>query len=145
MAMAKGNCGLCKQWRKLCDSHLLPEAIYGYLRFGNDGAKSSQAPFVLDDTSSRRDFTQIKKPFLCSDCETRFNGGGESWVLENCRRKPGHFPLEERLRGALNRTRWPGGWIVYADDFPKLRWERLAHFAVSVFLAGRSYRLEGRQ
>lgn len=102
--MAKGNCGLCKQRRKLCDSHLLPEAIYGYLRFRNDGTKSDKAPFVLDDTSSRRDFAQIKKLFLCSECETRFNGGGESWVLENCFRKPGHFPLEERLRNALNKV-----------------------------------------
>lgn len=132
--VAKGNtCGLCKQSRKLCDSHLLPEAIYGYLRFVNDSTKSSLAPFVLDDTNARRDFTQIKKHFLCSECETRFNGGGESWVLENCFRKPGHFPLGDRLRAGLNRTLWPGGWIVYADDFPKLQWQRLAYFAVSIF------------
>lgn len=133
--MAKGFCGLCKQRRKLCDSHLMPEAAHGYLRYGSDGTKSDKAPFKIDDTSVRRDFRQIKKPFLCSECETRFNGGGESYVLENCFRKPGHFPLEQRLRNALNRTPWPGGWIVYAEDFPKprLQWERLAYFAVSIF------------
>ena len=64
--MAKGDGGLRKQWRKLLDSHLMPEAIRGYLRFRSDGTKSDKAPVVLDDTSARRDFRQIK-PFLCSE------------------------------------------------------------------------------
>jgi hypothetical protein len=124
--MPRGICGLCQQPRKLCDSHLLPEAGYNYARLRPDGSKDPRSPLFIGEGGIRRDPAQVKKYFLCSECEGLFNKGGESWFLENCFRHEGRFPLEKLVRGGLNRVRFPRGWIVYADDFPKLRWQRLA-------------------
>ncbi len=131
--MAKGLCGLCKRKTDLRRSHFMPTAIYAYLRTMDDGTKSEKAPFVLDENELTRDFKQIYKPFLCNDCEGRFNTQGESWVLENCFRKPGEFQLQEMLLAGTHKASFPAGWILHADDFPKLRWEKLVYFAVSIF------------
>jgi hypothetical protein len=111
----------------------LPTAIYVYLRREADGSKSPNAPFVLDGEEARRDFQQIAKPFLCNECEGLFNTRGESWVLENCFRKPGEFRLQHMLLNGNHETRFRDGRILYADDFLKLDWRKLAYFAVSIF------------
>jgi len=54
-------------------------------------------------------------------------------LMTGCLRTAVAGPISFRLKsGALNRTPWPGGWIVYADDIPRLQWARLAYFAVSL-------------
>ncbi len=86
-----GQCRLCLRTdSELQDSHFLSKGIYRILR--DAGAKNPD-PFLITAGSSVQTSKQLKKHLLCKQCEGRLSGGGERWVLANCRRSDGPSPL----------------------------------------------------
>jgi hypothetical protein len=95
---------------------------------------------------------QISKHLLCGDCDNKINEKGENWTLNFCYR-----PDSRKYRGPNYKFRlrdevlknatpmksgmmqhWDEGQpelleIYSATDNPKIRWEVLTYFAISVF------------
>lgn len=74
----QGHCALCKLYRELQLSHLLPKATYKNLR----GDLSAPVQVKPDEKVALLSNTQIQKHLLCSECEQRFNRLGENTVLK---------------------------------------------------------------
>jgi hypothetical protein len=75
---------------------------------------------------------QAVQYLLCSDCEGRFDRGGENWVLKHCYRGKGRF----RLRTLLEES--PPlyaklDFTICSASRPDVSIDQLAYFAVSVF------------
>jgi hypothetical protein len=75
---------------------------------------------------------QVRDYVLCGDCEQRFNGRGEDWVMRNCYRGE-KFPVKEKIDAlapavVLGESNWYSGATI-AD----LRMDRLVYFGASVF------------
>lgn len=92
-------CKLCKEAKELRDSHLLPKAMYKYLR---GGADANPNPVIIAPTVTSTTSTQIRDYVLCDDCEDRFNRSGEKWVLGQVWDGT-RFPLYERMQIAVPR------------------------------------------
>jgi len=136
------TCPLCLQVKPLIDSHLLPRTLYSLL--DNAGLYVAEG-----GTGTLR---QISKHLLCADCDNRINEKGENWTLNFCYRPDSRkwrgqnykFRLrDEVLRNATPMKKemmqlWDDGQpevveIYSATDNPKIRWEVLTYFAISVF------------
>jgi hypothetical protein len=136
-----GQCGLCLQPRVLRGSHLLPAALYNFVRDQSGGTDRNPV-----HVTARKTFTsskQIKAPFLCDDCEEKFSGNGESYVLKQCNRQDGTFRLGETLQ-APSRPVWEQGKYKLYDVAALLgnNTEQYLYFGASVFwrAAARSWR-----
>ena len=131
-----GQCKLClKTGVELQDSHFLSAGIYRILRDDNE---KNPNPWLLTKDAAVQTSSQLKAHLLCRDCEQRLSKNGENWVLGNCRRKDGRFPLAEILAArkpdiasAGNPTR-----IYYAANIPEIKIGALAYFAASIFWRG---------
>ena len=132
--MVTGTCRLCGSTTQLCDSHLLPKALYKYARMERDGTLSKRQPITMGDGIALRSARQLKTYLLCSDCETRFSSGGEQWVIAHCLKATGEFPLRDLLvKAAPNGAqRLKTGYSVRAADCESIDIDKLAYFAVSV-------------
>jgi hypothetical protein len=80
----------------------------------------------------------MKAPLLCKGCEQRLSKEGENWVLANCLKKDGSFPLAEILASRTpdvssdtNPTR-----VYWAVNIPQVNSQALAYFAASMFWRG---------
>jgi hypothetical protein len=119
-----GQCKLCLKEKQLCESHLIPSALY---------APGKKGMRYATQTQSGENPVQMKAYVLCWDCEQRFNRLGESevlrWLAPKARKQ---FPLHDRLRVAL-----PCGEIrrysVYRGEDVGLDTEKFAYFTLSVF------------
>lgn len=92
-----GECGLCRHRRELCKSHYIPKAIYSILR---SESTENPNPILIQGGIASATSRQIKKLFLCSECEDRFSTRGETYTLAQCARSETKF----RLRDALLET-----------------------------------------
>src|SRR5213593_1799201 len=90
----EGQCRLCLRHAELRDSHLIPKSVYKLLR---NEAFTNPNPYILGRESGGQKSTQIRQYLLCQDCEQRFSARGESWVIANCWRGEGRFPIQEVL------------------------------------------------
>lgn len=136
------TCPLCLQVKPLIDSHLLPRRLYSLL--DNAGLYVAEG-----GTGTLR---QISKHLLCGDCDNKINEKGENWTLNFCYRPDSHKwrgpNYKVRLRDEVLKNAapmkkgtmqlWDDGQpelveIYSATENPKIRWEVLAYFAISVF------------
>jgi hypothetical protein len=122
-----GECRLCLRERELQLSHLLPRAVYDYLRQGDPG---KNLPVIMTDRITVKDNEQLKDHLLCEECEDRFNKNGESYAL-SVMWTGERFKLLDQLNAASaigrhGNSRFSGRDIGVDMD-------KLAYFALSVF------------
>ncbi len=99
-----GECSLCRLCRPLVKSHLLPAALYRYVRVSD---RKNANPILVTSKIHRTTSAQIQQILLCEHCEDRFNKRGERWVLRNCFRGAGRFLLHARLASCKARLNLP--------------------------------------
>ncbi len=132
--MTSATCRLCLKERPLQESHLLAAGFYKIIR---DNSPSDEHPvWVSSDGVALSTSRQTTAPMLCGECEQRFNKKGEDWVLKNCCRGAGQFPLQKLAHEefglvgtweTLESTGYsPGSASVIAQ-------EQLVYFGASVF------------
>jgi hypothetical protein len=118
-----GICRLCLKERDLCESHVIPKALYP--------TKNQKSATITRETATPGRSPHVKEHLLCRDCETKFTRNGESDVLKWLAPKVKNFPLADRLNVALPRERFPDVSRFAAYDLG-LDAKKFAYFAVSV-------------
>ena len=132
----KGKCKLClRDDVDLQNSHFLPAGIYRILR---DDAEKSPHPWVLTKKTAVQSAKQMKAWLLCTDCEQRLSANGEDWVLRNCLKKDGRFPLASILasktpEASSDETNTK---VYHASDVPEISVSALCYFAASIYWRG---------
>ena len=127
MSVRLGRCRLCEEHRPLQDSHLLPASLYGIIR------EHSGVPVVIQDGNAVQTSRQMSAALLCADCEQVLNRNGESWVLRNCYRGNGAFPLAALLREELTHGAVLTQGPYWLPSTTAVALNQLIHFAASVF------------
>lgn len=127
---AEGTCGLCLKPTVLQDSHLLPASGYKLARGGPGEAISS--PILITPKKSFPSDKQITDYFLCRKCEQKFNSRGESYVMSQCARQNGNFPLQDLLQTASPVRNWGTGQLFDVSTLGA-KTEQYLYFGGSVF------------
>jgi uncharacterized CHY-type Zn-finger protein len=124
------QCGLCHEFHPLRQSHLLPAALYRYVRLSG---QINPNPVLATAKMHKTTSAQIRQYLLCHECENRFNRNGERWVLNNCFRGKGHYQLHASLTS--HRPIFVGSDFQFfeARSIPEIDVSCLAYFATSVF------------
>ena len=124
------ECRLCLSIRPLCKSHFLPKAIYRTLR---SSTSANPNPVVFGAGFGYQTSDQAQAYLLCEECESRFRKGGEDWVLANCLRSGGKFPLRDVLYNAT--PVWEDSEIrLYScKNAPSIDPNSITYFRLSVF------------
>jgi len=122
-----GLCKLCLRTRELQNSHLMPRALYKYVR---EPKKSKPDPILVSRTVTGRVSRQIKDYVLCKDCEDRFNRNGENYVLRQVWNGQ-TFPLRDRLTVAMERHTLSEA-LAYSGTDVGVDTDKLGYFALSV-------------
>ncbi len=78
--MQHGKCELCHAMRDLHDSHYMPRG--GYKRVRAPELRNVH-PVVVSGGKASQSSLQVRDHKFCTDCEARFNNGGEKWVLKH--------------------------------------------------------------
>ncbi|HEY3443608.1 MAG TPA: hypothetical protein VGK29_22815 [Paludibaculum sp.] len=115
------------------DSHLLPKALY---RFVRAKTKGSTSPIVVTRDAAWNTDRQITRHLLCFDCEQRFSKNGEDWSLRQIFRGEKSFKLLDILKACTPVATKPDCTIYAVADVAELRVQDLLYFAVSVFWRG---------
>lgn len=128
--MPVGKCALCLKTRELRESHFLPAGFYRIIR---EGETLNENPVLVNKTAALLSSAQARAHLLCSECEGRFNKGGEDWVLKNCWRSPTNFPLHSALT-AVEAFLDDKGFRAYeGKKAPGVESDKLAYFGASIF------------
>jgi hypothetical protein len=126
------TCRLCRRTALLCDSHLLPKALYRVCRAS---AQQFSGMGVLAGFDVFTTSNQCKDYVLCRECEQRLHENGEDWVLRNCCRSGSGTPF--RLRDFIRQidpvARHGDSALLLAANCPEIRTDMLLYFAVSIF------------
>lgn len=124
-----GTCKLCLNTALLCDSHLLPAALFRLLR--SQTLKLADPLFITDKatyTSSKA----FKAYLLCVQCENRFRTGGEEWVMQRCYRGGAEFLLRDSVLGSQLLDDGLMGRLYSVKQNVGINCNQLAYFATSV-------------
>ena len=76
---------------------------------------------------------QMAARFLCEACEQALNRRGENWVLRNCYRGNGVFPLAELLADEFSVEAPPPPNVYRLKEATTIKVDHLSYFAASVF------------
>ena len=125
-----GQCRLCLRHAVLKNSHLLPKSIYKLLRTGRS---SNPHSFVLTTRTGVRTSKQARQYLLCNECEQRFSGRGEAWVVANCWRGMKKFRIQEILAGSEPLMANEDLKVYAGASIPGLDMAKLVYFGSSVF------------
>jgi hypothetical protein len=125
--MVMGSCKLCLQTNALQDSHLVPAAMYKYLR---DPAKKNPNPVVAGRKGTKTTSKQVKDYLLCAVCEDLFNNNGERWMLKQVW-NGNRFPLRDRLNVAVPLNTFKG-FVTFSGRSAGIETDKLGYFALSV-------------
>jgi hypothetical protein len=88
---------------------------------------------MVTQECSRSTSKQVQDYLLCWDCEQRFSARGENWMLANCYRKNGSFPLREKLLSAIPEHATEDLQVYAAANLPGVCRNSLVYFGASVF------------
>lgn len=124
------ECRLCLNVRPLCKSHFLPKAIYKTLR---SSTSANPNPVVFGAGFRYQTSVQAQAYLLCEECESRFRKGGEDWVLANCLRPGGKFPLRDVLYKATPVWKDSKIRLYSCKSAPSIDPDSITYFALSVF------------
>jgi hypothetical protein len=131
-----GQCKLClNPTTELQKSHYLSAGIYRILR---DDTDKNPNPWEITANGMCQTSNQKKAYLLCSDCENLFNKNGENWVLRNCLKKDGKFPMASILASRTPDVSEPGQEtrVYFAANIPDINISALSYFAASIFWRG---------
>lgn len=122
-------CGLCREERELRDSHLMPKALYRTI------LKSTQSNDILVANVGSKSINysndQVKKYFLCQDCEKRLNCFGENIIVPECFKSNGKFKLLDKARSEKTYIENEGvRWL--GPELKSIDLEAYQYFAASV-------------
>ena len=107
----------------------MPKALYRRLRMPRG---DNPDPVMITRRKAWTTSKQIKGYLLCRDCEQRFHGLGENWVLRNYDRGKGNFPLRKLLNGIRPIFQIPSVKLIPSTFISEVEMDKLAYFAVSV-------------
>ena len=122
-----GTCRLCGRQRTLKDSHLLPASLYEIIR------QDSGHPVAIQDGIAVQTSKQLSARLLCAECEQTLNRRGENWVLRNCYRGNGVFPLAKLLADELSAQGSISPNVYRLNEGTAIDVENLTYFGASVF------------
>jgi hypothetical protein len=141
MSAPEGPCGLCLKLAVLQKSHLLPAAGYKLVRSGPD--ESIASPILITPKKSFSSDKQIAEYFLCRDCEQRFSTHGESYVMSQCARQNGNFPLRDLLRTASPLYDLGDYKVFEVTSILGEKTEQYLYFGASVFWRAAAHTWKG--
>jgi hypothetical protein len=125
--MPRGICKLCLLPKDLQDSHLIPAAMYKYIR---DPSKKNPNPVVVGRKVTATTSKQVTDYLLCAECEDHFNKNGENgmlkWVWNGTR-----FPLGDRLAVAHQHYTF-SNFLAFSGSSMGVNTDELAYFALSI-------------
>ena len=113
--------------KPLANSHLIPAAVYNYIRKGQHRPIKVGAGIVLPTDEQTQDY------LLCDDCEDILNRGGETWVVGKLLTLEKKFPLYDLLIQRKPAFDGNGALIYCAAENPQIDVDKLTHFALGVF------------
>lgn len=126
------QCRLCLETHLLCDSHLLPAAVYRLV--SDRGPKGLQPPIQFGKNVRFSSSRQIKDYLLCENCEAAIRVGGEDWVLSNCYQSDATFPIRDAmLRQKASALSSAGTSLYKIDAIAEIDLNKVAYFALSIF------------
>jgi len=128
-----GTCALCRAVAPLCDSHLMPTAVFRLLRRLTG---TNRHPIVFGPGYAYQTSRQMKAHLLCRDCEARFDQRGEKWVMANCHRGANSFKLRTAITSRPPDELWKDIRVYSLTNNPILGQsaaDMLVYFALSVF------------
>lgn len=129
--MELGKCELCHFTRDLHDSHYLPKG--GYKRSRAPNLKNPN-PIVLSDGKAKQSSNQIRDYKFCTECEKRFNIGGEAWVISKVPAQYGEkFEIHSLLDTATPSVARDGFLLFPAANIPDIDLTKLVYFGMSMF------------
>jgi hypothetical protein len=91
IALKPGKCKLCLEEEPLCESHLVPGAIYKYCWEGD----LPPLRFTADEIGHSDE--ELTAHLLCRKCENLLNRDGENWLAPKLATVKGSFPLYDLL------------------------------------------------
>ncbi len=125
-----GVCALCHSEDDLKGSHLLPKALYRFMRI--EGPRKV-SPVLINTTTAWNSDKQIRRHLLCGQCEQRF-AVREDWTLRHMYRGQQSFKLFDILSTSTPFAVLPAGHVVFeAATIPQIDVSKLSYFAISVF------------
>lgn len=127
--MVPAACGMCGVIADLRDSHLLPAALFKFLR---SPSEKNPNPVAVRPGVAIASSDQVRKPFLCSTCEHRLDVGGERWMIANCYQADGKFPLYDSIIAQPARLVFPRFSLYPSRGVPGIEPEQLGYFAASI-------------
>ena len=127
-----GNCRLCrKQGVMLHDSHFIPAAIY---KISRSPQQKNPHPIMVSASASMVTPRQASDHLLCTDCEERFEQGGESWIIPRCWHDENTFQLRADLMAAGPTPQSEPDLILFEGaKIPAVSPDKLSYFAGSIF------------
>jgi hypothetical protein len=125
-----GECALCLKQVELCRSHLLPKALYRFVR-GSEGEPGSSDPVLIAGGTAVHSSRQFAGHLLCNFCEQLFSSRGEKPTIRVCYRGNGSFPLLDAVLRCPVRHSNPQRTIYDVVELGDLRGQ-LVYFALSV-------------
>ena len=134
--MPTGTCRLCHNHDvDLRDSHFISAGFY---KLARDGTRANPNPVLVSESVSIVSSEQATDYLLCTECEGRFNAGGEDWILN------AHSETDFTLRAALLETTpsplsTPGFTIFEGVAAAANEPDKLAYFAASIFWRGAAH------
>ena len=126
----KGQCKLCLEIKYLCDSHLMPAALFRLLL---STTVTPRDPLLITPSTTFTTSRQVSDYLLCVDCEDKFRTSGEDWVLRHCYRGGKKFLLRDFVLKAKLLDDGAGATIYSARSNPDINCSALTFFAASVF------------
>ena len=130
MTNTVGVCALCRVLGNLHDSHFLPKGLYRLLR--KVSKRENSHPLRLVDGDRKQTSQQAREYLLCADCETRFDRGGESWMLRHLYRGRGVFRLRAIVQACPPLYSESGITMHSAESLPKGSIGQIVYFSASV-------------
>lgn len=125
-----GRCRLCHKVDYLCDSHLMPAALYRLLR---SRTVNPSDPLAITTRSTFQTSRQVSEHLLCVECEDKFRRNGEEWVLRQCYREGQGFALRELVLKGQLLADGPVAKIYSTKSNRNIDGGALTFFAASVF------------
>jgi hypothetical protein len=132
MTRPRATCYLCKDSAVLCDSHLIPKAMY---RLCTAKGEKNPNPFVVTPEIHIQKSTQFRNYLLCERCESRMRVGGEDWVLKRCCRSTtgSPFRLRDAIKAGKPEQSSPTCVVYSCKNLAGVDADRLLYFGASIF------------
>jgi len=132
MARPISRCYLCKTIAPLCDSHLVPKAMY---RLCMAKGEKNPNPFIVTPEIHVQKSVQWRDYLLCEPCENRFRVGGEDWILNHCCRSTTgkRFLLRDKIKAGTPYLSTSEGSIYSCKALGGIDVDKLLYFGASIF------------